>query len=87
MRITLRVTPNAKTFRIEQKQGKFKVYVREKAQGNKANIALCKELKRLLKKEVVLVSGAKNRNKVLEIEGTEEEVLNALGTASAEKGA
>jgi len=87
MRITLRVTPNAKAFRIEQKQGEFKIYVREKAEDNKANIALCKELKRLLKKEVVLVSGAKNRNKVLEIEGTEEDVLNALRIASTEKGA
>lgn len=87
MRITLRVTPNAKAFRIEEKQGEFRIYVKEKAEDNKANIALCKELKKLLKKEVTLVTGAKNRNKVLEIEGTEEEVLNALRAASTGKGA
>ena len=83
----MRVVPNAKTFRLEPTTDGFRVYVKEKAEGNKANIALLKGLKRLLRQEVRLVLGAKARNKVLEIEGTEKEVLNALRAASAGKGA
>ncbi len=87
MKIQLRIVPNAKAFRLEPTTDGFRVYVKEKAEGNKANIALLKGLKKLLKKEVRLVSGAKARNKVLEIEGTEKEVLDALRAAGAGKGA
>jgi uncharacterized protein (TIGR00251 family) len=87
MKLNVRVIPNAKAFRIEQSETGYRVYVKEKAEGNKANLALLKELKKLLKKEVGLVSGAKARNKVLEVEGTEKEVLGALRKKGAGKGA
>lgn len=87
MKISARVVPNAKQFRVEQASQGWKVYVKERAEENKANIALMKGLKKLLGKEVALVSGAKSREKVLEIEGTEKEVLDALRKACAGKGA
>ncbi len=87
MRIAMRVVPGAKSFKLEQTPDGYKVYVREKAENNKANLALLGGLRKLLGREVRLASGAKSRNKVLEVEGTEEEVLNALRTASAGKGA
>ncbi|MBD3398426.1 DUF167 domain-containing protein [Candidatus Micrarchaeota archaeon] len=86
MRIQMRVVPNAKAFRIEQSEAGWKAYVKEKAEDNKANLALLKGLKKLLKREVRLVSGAKARNKVLEIDGTEEEVLGALRKEGTGKG-
>jgi uncharacterized protein (TIGR00251 family) len=86
MKLSVRVVPNAKAFRIEQSNG-YKVYVKEKAEDNKANLALLKGLRKLLGREVRLVSGAKARNKVLEVEGTEEEVLGALRKKGAGKGA
>lgn len=87
MRISARVVPNAKQFRIEQASQGWKIYVKEKAEDNKANLALLKGLKKLLGMEIALVSGAKSREKVLEIEGTEKEVLDALRKACAGKGA
>jgi len=87
MKIAMRIVPNAKAFRVEQMPDGYKVYVKAKAEDNKANLALLKGLKKLLKLEVRLVAGAKTRNKVLEIEGPEEEVRNALRAASTKKGA
>ena len=87
MKIQVRIVPNAKAFKLEQRNDGWKIYLKEKAEENKANLALLKRLRKLLKREVRLIAGAKARNKVLEIEGTEEKVLNALRTASAEKGA
>ena len=87
MRISARVVPNAKQFRIERAAQGWKIYVKEKAEDNKANIALLKGLRKLLGMEIALVSGAKSREKVLEIEGTEKEVLDALRKACAGKGA
>jgi|GEM_PF-452535 len=81
MKIAMRIVPNAKAFRVEQTPDGYKVYVRAKAENNKANIALQKGLRKLLGYEVRLIAGAKARNKVLEIEGPEEEVRNALRIA------
>ena len=87
MKLSVRVVPNAKAFRIGHSENGWKVYVKEKAEDNKANMAVLKGLRKLLKREVKLVSGAKARNKVLEVEGTEEEVLGALRKEGAGKGA
>ncbi len=87
MKLSVRVVPNAKAFRIGHSENGWKVYVKEKAEENKANMALLKGLRKLLGREVRLVSGAKARNKVLEIEGTEKEVLGALRKDGAGKGA
>lgn len=87
MKISVRAVPNAKRFALKKEEGGFRVYVPEKAEGNKANAALLKTLGKLLKRKVGLLSGAKARNKVLEIEGEKEEVLDALRKACAAKGA
>jgi uncharacterized protein YggU (UPF0235/DUF167 family) len=87
MKISVRVVPNAKRFSLKKEEGGFRAYVPEKAEGNKANAALLKNLGKLLKMKVGLLSGAKARDKVLEIEASEEEVLDALGNACAAKGA
>ena len=87
MRICARVVPNAGKFKISSNSSGWRIYVKEKAEGNKANAAVIKGLEKLLGKEVRLVSGAKARKKVLEIEGKEEAVLDALRKAGTGKGA
>lgn len=87
MKIEVKVVPNAKAFRLEEAGNGFKVYVDAKAEGNRANIALEKGLGKLLRRKVYLLSGAKSREKVLEIEGTEKEALDALRKACAGAGA
>ena len=83
MKIAVRVVPNAKAFRLEESEKGFRVYVDAKAEGNRANIALQKELGKLIGMKVFLRSGAKSRDKVLEIEGTEKEAIDALRKACA----
>lgn len=85
MKISVRVVPNAKRFSLHKVESGLKVYVKEKAEGNKANIALLRNLGKLLRKEVRLVSGEKARNKVLEVAGEEKEILKAIGKACIEK--
>jgi uncharacterized protein YggU (UPF0235/DUF167 family) len=87
MKISVRVVPNAKRFSLKEEEGGFRAYVAQKAEGNKANTALLKNLGKLLKRKVGLLSGAKARDKVLEIEGNEEEVIGALRNTCAAKGA
>jgi len=81
MKIAVRVVPNAKAFRLEESEKGFRVYVDAKAEGNRANIALQKGLGKLIGKKVFLHSGGKSRDKVLEIEGSEKEAIDALRKA------
>ncbi|MFP3949586.1 MAG: DUF167 domain-containing protein [Candidatus Micrarchaeia archaeon] len=87
MKICVRVVPNAGKFRIGSNSSGWKIYVKEKAEGNKANAAVITGLEKLLGKDVWLISGAKAKKKVLKIEGKEEEVLDALRKAGSGKGA
>jgi uncharacterized protein (TIGR00251 family) len=87
MRISVRVVPNAKRFCLREEEGGLKVHLREKAEGNKANLALIKCLGKLLKTEVRIVSGAKARSKVLEVAGKEEEIRKAIRSACEKEGA
>lgn len=68
MRIEIRVVPNSGRFLIRRKDGEVRIFLKSKAESNKANIELLKELRKMLKKEVMLVSGAKSRKKILEID-------------------
>ncbi len=87
MKISVRVVPNAKRFSLQKVGNGLRIYVKEKAEGNKANLALLKNLGKLLRKKVGILSGAKARDKVLEVVGEEKEVLEAINKACAEKGA
>lgn len=52
----------------------------EKAQDNKANIALLKLLKKLTRTNVRIVAGAKNRLKVIEFDQSTEEFIQLLSS-------
>ncbi len=62
------MVPVAGSFRLSRtKDGRLKVYLKSRPEGNKANIELLKGLSKLLKCDVSLVSGARSRRKILEV--------------------
>jgi len=79
MRISVTVVPKSGSFRVERREdGSLKVYLRSAPESNKANIELIKEMRRLLKAEVRIVSGLTSRRKVLEIPLPQEDILRLL---------
>lgn len=69
----LRVTPNAKQYRVEVRDGKIVVRLPAKPVEGEANKALVKALEKATGTKVTLVSGAKTRDKVVVFEGLDEE--------------
>jgi len=69
------VKPNAKSFKVEFKEGRWIVYVPEKAEKGKANAYLEKELSKALKCKVRIIKGFKSRIKIIEVEKWFEEGL------------
>jgi len=67
MKIKIKVRPNSGKQEIIKTGEKYAVSLKEKAEHNKANLELLKLLKRYFKKEVRIISGLKNRNKIVEI--------------------
>lgn len=78
MKIEVRVIPNSIRFSIKKKDGKVKVFLKNRAENNKANLELLKELRKKLKREIRLVSGKKSRKKVLEIDITSDQWKNFI---------
>ena len=92
-RLTLKIFPASKKEQIEiHSNGQTKqrsktanepditVRLRQKAQDNKANLALLKLLKKLTGANVRISAGAKTRLKVIEFGQTNEEFLNSLSS-------
>ena len=69
MQLEIRVVPNSGKFSVCLKDGIVKVHVRGKAEDNKANLELEKELSLRLGLRVAISRGARSRIKTLEIPG------------------
>lgn len=69
----LRVSPNAKQYRVEVRDGRIVVRLPAKPVEGEANKALVKALEKATGAKVTLVSGAKTRDKVVVFEGLDEE--------------
>lgn len=78
MHLEIRVVPNAKRFSVLLKDGITKIYVAAKAENNEANAELVKKLSKALGAGVSIVKGLKSRNKVLEIKGEKDEILEKI---------
>jgi hypothetical protein len=76
--IKINVVPRSKRQTVVMKNGQVTVTLISPPEGGKANIELVKFLKKTLKLQATLVSGATSRTKVLEIAGEENEVLQKL---------
>ncbi len=82
MLLEVKVVPNSREFRIENKGGEWKIHLTEPAERNRANIELVKEMEKITHRRVRLLRGATGKRKVLEIEGEEKENLGLLADAS-----
>lgn len=61
--------PSSKESKIEgfdKERNAYRVAIKAKSEGNKANIELIKFLSKLLKKKVKIVSGLKSKEKIIE---------------------
>lgn len=82
MLLHVKVVPNSREFRIENKGGEWKIFLTEPADRNKANVELVKKLERATGRKVRILRGGTGKRKVLEIEGEETEILGLLAHAS-----
>jgi uncharacterized protein (TIGR00251 family) len=79
MLLHVTVVPKSGRFWVEKRpDGGLKVHLKSAPEGNKANMELIKEMRRLLGAEVRLVSGAASRRKVLEVLLGEQELKRIL---------
>ncbi len=69
------VVPNAKRFAVEEKDGKLKVWLPEKAEAGKANLGLVKRLSGFLGCDVRLMRGLKSRKKTIAVDCDEKMFL------------
>ena len=67
MQIGVLVKANNKKEYIEKTGDKYIVSVKEKAENNKANLAVIKLLSKYFKKKVVIKSGLRNKNKIISV--------------------
>ena len=75
--ITVKVKPNSPKFSINVKD-KIIIHCKSPPEKNKANLEIMKELKKLFKKDVEIVSGSKTRNKKILIHNISENKLNEI---------
>lgn len=69
-----RVKPNSPSFSLEVND-KIVIHCKSPARENKANLEIVKELKRMLKKDVEILSGFKSKEKRIAIHNITEEEL------------
>jgi hypothetical protein len=69
MKIKLKVRPNSSKDEIKKiSEEDYEVWLKEKAENNKANVELVKLLQRFFKRKVKTKSGFNSRNKIVELE-------------------
>ena len=67
MQIEVLVKANSKKENIEKKGDTLIVSVKEKAENNKANLAVIKLLSNYFKKKVSIKSGLRNKRKIISV--------------------
>jgi len=65
MEIRVKVKPNSKKEKIEQRNNIYIVYVKEKAEKGMANLAVIKLLNKKFGKSFRILKGKKSREKIL----------------------
>jgi uncharacterized protein (TIGR00251 family) len=78
MQLEVTVVPRSRCFRIESKDGMIRIFLRSAPESNKANMELIRNLKKLLKAEVRIISGLTSRRKILEISLSSEQLKKLL---------
>ena len=82
--IHIHVIPNAGETRIGVRDNRITVWLKAKPEKGKANKEFLNFLKKLTKKKAHLVMGETSTDKVVEIEGLNEESFKELASSSAQ---
>ena len=87
MKIEVKVVPGSREFGLEETPEGWKARVKARAEKNRANLELLRELEKITGCRAKLLRGGTARRKVVEIEGTEGEVLQRLRKEARKEGA
>jgi len=68
MKLKIKAHTNSSKQEIRKvNDNEYEIWIKEKAEDNKANMTIAKLLKKYFKKDVKIISGFSSRNKVIEI--------------------
>ncbi len=87
MKIEVKVVPGSREFGLEETPEGWKARVKARAEKNRANLELLRELEKITGCRATLLRGDTARRKVIGIEGTEGEVLRRLRKEARKEGA
>lgn len=76
--VALTVKPNAESFRVDVSGGEMVVFCRSPPEGGRANREVVKHLSKIFGKRVLIVEGAKSRNKKIFVEGAALEHIESV---------
>lgn len=79
MQIRVRVKTNARKFAIKCKNG-IVIHATEKPQRDRVNVEITQQLSRIFNRRVWIKAGMHSRDKIIEVDGNEEEILEKLRT-------
>jgi len=67
MRVKIKVKPGSGKQKIEKAEEGYVVWLKERAEDNKANIELLKLMKKYLGKNIKIIKGVRSRDKIIEV--------------------
>ena len=67
--LEVRVKPSSPGFKITEDNGNFIIEVKSPPQEGKANTEIVKELRKMFKTEILILSGLKSKKKVILLKG------------------
>lgn len=73
--LEIRVKPNSRKFGFSRKGGKLILEVTSPPKEGKANAEIIRELKKMFRKEVVILKGFRSRDKIIFVNGAASEDL------------
>lgn len=82
MLLHVKVVPCSRRFGIKKKGDAWEVDLTEPPEKNRANAELVRQLEMITSRRVKILCGAREKKKVLEIEGTETEIYELLASAA-----
>jgi uncharacterized protein (TIGR00251 family) len=77
-KLKLKVLTGKPQFNTKLKDGLLLVEIKSNPEKGKANKEIIKGLKKIFRKEVKIISGLKNKEKIVEIDSSIEEIMKRL---------
>ena len=77
MQLRIKVKTSSKKFAINCKNG-IVIHATQKPLHNKVNVEIVTELTKVFNRRVWIKAGMKSRDKIIEVDGSEEEIIEKL---------